>query len=89
MIVKANKFGRYQCPCCAYYAFRQEPTGEYDICTICYWEDDPFQLADPTNEEGANSVSLHQAQQYFKNSGISDPQYSRYARKPSREELPD
>ena len=84
-----NKFGRYQCPCCAYYTFREEPIGEYGICTVCYWEDDPFQLADPTSEDGANQVSLHQAQQYFKDLGASNPEYTHSVRKPNREELPD
>jgi hypothetical protein len=89
MAVKVNKFGRYQCPCCAYYTFREEPLGEYNICTVCYWEDDPIQLADPTYEGGANSVSLHQAQQYFKELGTADPDCISIVRKPNREELPD
>jgi len=89
MAVKPNKFGRYPCPCCAFYTFREEPVGEYSICTVCYWEDDPIQRADPTYEGGANALSLYQAQQYFRDSGSADPNCLAYARKPNREELPD
>ncbi|MFD0878334.1 CPCC family cysteine-rich protein, partial [Massilia pinisoli] len=39
--------------------------GEYDICPVCRWEDDPFQLKDPNSEGGANEVSLKQAQKNF------------------------
>jgi len=30
----------YPCPCCGYLVFT-EPPGSYDICSICFWEDDP------------------------------------------------
>jgi hypothetical protein len=89
MAVNVNKFGRYQCPCCGYYTFWQAPTGAYDICSVCYWEDDPLQGADPTYAGGANSVSLHQAQQFFRELGTSDPDCISVVRKPNREELPD
>ncbi|WP_208025565.1 CPCC family cysteine-rich protein [Niastella caeni] len=34
------KFG---CPCCGYKTFKHEPNGSYDICLVCYWENDPIQ----------------------------------------------
>ena len=31
---------KYTCPCCGYKTLYEEPTGTYDICDNCYWEDD-------------------------------------------------
>lgn len=51
---------RYQCPCCGYYTF-DEPTGKtFDICPICFWEDDGEESG------GANQISLHEAKVNFK-----------------------
>jgi hypothetical protein len=33
--------------------------GNYEICAVCGWEDDPVQSADPDFAGGANSLSLH------------------------------
>jgi Cysteine-rich CPCC len=45
-----------KCPCCG------EPTngvlGNYEICSICGWEDDPIQSDDPKFSGGANDLSL-------------------------------
>lgn len=55
----------FACPCCGYKTFREKPNGTYDICEVCYWEDDPIQLNDPNYEGGANRVSLKQGQKNF------------------------
>jgi hypothetical protein len=34
---------KYPCPCCGYLMFYEGP-GSYDICKICFWEDDLSQL---------------------------------------------
>ena len=31
---------QYQCACCDYFTL-YEPLGSYDICPVCFWEDDP------------------------------------------------
>jgi len=36
----------YPCPCCGYLVFT-EPPGSFEICPICFWEDDVSQLAIP------------------------------------------
>lgn len=47
------------CPCCG---SRVVTTlGEYEICDVCGWEDDPVQSADPDYAGGANKLSLNQA----------------------------
>ena len=52
---------KYKCPCCGFYTFDEKPNGNYDICPVCFWEDDPIQLEDNEYEGGANRVSLVQA----------------------------
>jgi hypothetical protein len=56
---------KYTCPCCGYKTLEEEPSGTYEICKICYWEDDPVQFNDHDYEGGANEVSLRQAQKNF------------------------
>ncbi|MEH7657210.1 CPCC family cysteine-rich protein, partial [Bacillus velezensis] len=34
---------KYTCPCCGYRTIEEEPPGTYEICNICYWEDDEVQ----------------------------------------------
>lgn len=51
------------CPCCRKYQL--EAAGEYEICPICKWEDDPVQRKDPDFEGGANTMSLNQARRAF------------------------
>lgn len=89
MIAEINKSGRYKCHCCHYYTFRQAPAGDYDICPVCIWEDDPFQLANPAEAGGANRFSLMQARTNFANYGVSDLELKHYAKRPNAEELPD
>jgi hypothetical protein len=58
---------KYPCPCCGYLVF-DEPPGSYEICPICFWEDDLAQLRFPRMSWGANRVSLIEAQEnYFRN----------------------
>ncbi len=52
----------YPCPSCGFQVF-DEPTGSYDICPICGWEDDHVQLKYPLMRGGANGGSLLDYQQ--------------------------
>lgn len=56
---------KYTCPCMGYKTLDEEPTDTYEICNICFWEDDGVQYRDPYYEGGANEISLRQAQQNF------------------------
>ena len=47
----------YPCPSCGFLVF-DEPSGSYDICPICGWEDDNVQLKYPLMRGGANGGSL-------------------------------
>jgi len=54
----------FPCPCCGHLVFPESP-GSYEICPICYWEDDAIQLRWPDWAGGANRPSLVEAQQNF------------------------
>ena len=47
------------CPCCDAKVLSR--LGEYEICEVCGWEDDPVQAADPDYAGGANTRSLNEA----------------------------
>lgn len=75
----------FPCPCCGHKTFRYEPAGSYDICGVCYWEDDSIQLEEPDYESGANRVSLKQAQKNFRLFVACGEDMIKWVRKPARD----
>jgi rubredoxin len=73
---------KYTCPCCGYKILSAEPPETNEICQICFWEYDPAQSKDPYYENGANELSLSQAQKNFLKLGVSDPRFRYLVRKP-------
>ncbi|WP_076344136.1 CPCC family cysteine-rich protein [Paludisphaera borealis] len=51
----------HPCPACGFEVF-DEPSGCYEICPVCGWEDDPVQLRFPAMQGGANRESLFELQ---------------------------
>lgn len=47
----------FQCPCCGNNSLSER--GNYEICSICLWEDDPVQHENPNYRGGANQHSLN------------------------------
>lgn len=78
---------KYKCPCCGYYTFEEKPNGNYDICKVCFWEDDPIQLYDPDYRGGANRISLKQGRRNFIEFGACEKEMIPYVRKPLDDEL--
>ena len=78
---------KYPCPCCGYLTFEYEPNGDYDICPVCFWEDDLVQQKNPDFEGGANLVSLNQAKENFKMFGACERKYITNVRKPNEDEI--
>jgi hypothetical protein len=52
----------YTCQCCGYKTLKEGTRDSYEICKVCFWEDDFVQNEDPDYPDGANNVSLRQAQ---------------------------
>ena len=80
---------KYACPCCGYKTFEHEPNGSFEICEVCFWEDDPIQLEDPNYEGGANPMSLRQAQRNFIEFGACDREMLQNVRQPGLNEQRD
>lgn len=76
----------YPCPCCGYIVMSLPP-GSYDICPLCFWEDDDTQLAHFTMSGGANAVSLLEAQKNYEAFGVSERKYLDNVRVPKSHEI--
>ena len=77
---------KYKCPCCGFYTVDEKPRGNYDICPVCFWEDDPLQLEDETYEGGANRVSLRLARENFAEFGACEREMIKFVRPPLENE---
>lgn len=75
----------YPCPCCGHLVF-EHPPGNYEICPICFWEDDIVQLGYPTKGRGSNKFSLFDSQREFVRCGVSDPRCLVHVRPPQDDE---
>jgi GNAT superfamily N-acetyltransferase len=63
---------REPCPCCG--ACTLESRGDYDICPVCWWEDDGNDNASADRGSGPNHLSLTQARVNFLLTGIFNPE---------------
>ncbi|WP_084542285.1 CPCC family cysteine-rich protein [Calidithermus chliarophilus] len=78
----------FACPCCGYLTLNSAPPGTFEICPVCYWEDDAVQFDDPDYAGGANAVSLNEARANFKNFGAISREFTTRTRRPKPEEFP-
>lgn len=78
--------GLFGCPCCGYLTLQEQPPGTFELCPICYWEDDNVQYEDPDFRGGANVVSLREAQQNFLYLGASQEQFRKHVRSPTEQD---
>jgi hypothetical protein len=80
--------GRYPCPCCGYLVFDDGP-GSYDVCPICFWEDDLVQLRFADMAGGANAVSLRERQRNYATVGACEEGAVGYVRQPTADDQRD
>lgn len=78
----------FPCPCCGFHTLSHKADWTFEICEVCYWEDDIVQLNDIDFEWWANEVSLRQARINFINFWASDKKLISYTRKPRKYEFP-
>ncbi len=86
---------KYKCPCCGFYTFEEKPSfytfrehsiSNYDICPVCYWEDDLSAYDNPNEACSCNKVSLNQARINFAAFGACVKDMKRYTRQPKDDE---
>lgn len=79
---------RFRCPCCGFFTFGNKPTGTFEICQVCYWEDDQIQNEDPEFDGGANDICLSEARKNFEEFGAVKAEYVKLVREPYESEKP-
>ncbi len=87
-VIKDSSGGPYPCPCCRFVTLTER--GGYDICPVCFWEDDGQDDHDADDVRGGPnySLSLTQARSNFLRIGAAEERVLPYVRHPTVEELP-
>ena len=75
---------RHPCDCCGFLTLGAR--GTYEICPVCFWEDDV--LENPEIPGGANAVSLREAQASYRRIGACEARFLDHVRAPRSEEHP-
>jgi hypothetical protein len=81
--------GPFHCPCCGCKTLDQR--GDFDICPVCFWEDDGQDDHDADVVRGGSngSLSLTQARQNFIRIGACEESMLENVRPPRPHELPE
>ena len=77
----------HRCPCCKFRTLRGR--GGFEMCPVCWWEDDGQDEHDAEKVRGGpnGTLSLCQAQENFKKFGASEERLIHSVRKPLPDEL--
>ena len=51
-----------QCACRDHFSLDE---GDWEICLVCFWEDDGLEFSEPDEESGPNHITLRQARANF------------------------
>lgn len=74
---------KFQCPCCDYFTLSER--GIYDICPICYWEDDGLDLNKPDKISGPNhGLTIAQARENFSKVGACNKDMIKHVISPNK-----
>ena len=76
-----GKNNKFLCPCCGCYTL--DEVAVYDICPVCFWEDDGT-----TGDHifSPNGISLDEGRANYLKLGVSKERAVQYVRKPRRED---
>ena len=78
---------RRACPCCGHRTLADLCPGSYEICPVCFWEDDFAQFENPKLCGGANRVSLTQARENYVQFGACEREALSHIRPPVPSEV--
>jgi hypothetical protein len=79
---------RYPCMCCGFLTLPEPSPGSFEICHVCYWQDDKVGFLDAGSAHGPNAVSLTEARRNFRSLRASEPRFVDKVRPPLSEEMP-
>jgi hypothetical protein len=76
----------YECPCCGYKTLAER--GGYNICPVCFWEDDGQDDHDADEVRGGpnKDLSLTQARRNFLRIGACEEDMVQHVRAPNEDE---
>src|SRR5262249_34338661 len=78
--------GMLACPCCGHATLSERNV--YEICGVCFWEDDGQDNANAAESRGGpNPVSLAQGRANYPAFGASIERDREHVRRPTREEV--
>lgn len=77
---------KYPCACCGFPTLSEPSPGTFEICPVCFWEDDDAQFRDRAFAGGANSISLVEAQENFAKFGAITEGHRDHVRAPTDHE---
>lgn len=66
----------------------EQPPGTFEVCPVCFWEDDEVQYRNPDYEGGANEVSLRTARANYNRIRACSEDFLNDVRPPTKEEIP-
>ncbi|MFD4502718.1 CPCC family cysteine-rich protein [Streptomyces sp. NPDC058457] len=81
--------GPYRCPCCGFITLAER--GAYEICQVCFWEDDGQDEHDAEEARGGpnHGLSLREARRNYQGIGASNKRRTQFVRAPLPHEHPD
>lgn len=82
-----QKQKKFACRCCGFLTLDEEPLGTFEICPVCFWEDDEVQIQEPA-WTGANGVTISVARENFVRFGAAEERVKSFVRAPYLEEYP-
>ncbi|MBO1318286.1 hypothetical protein J3U88_07460 [Acanthopleuribacter pedis] len=65
-----------------------EKDSMFDVCPVCFWEDDPLQSENELYKGGANQVNLKIARINYLKIGAISEEFKTLTRKPLESEIP-
>ena len=85
-VVRPEGTEKYACPCCGHRTLSER--GGFEICQVCYWEDDGQDDHDAEEVRGGpnGALSLTVARTNFLLCKASDPKFASNVRPPTDEE---
>ena len=87
-VVRDAESGPHACPCCGFLTLAER--GGYEICDVCFWEDDGQDEHDAEQVRGGpnRGLSLAEARRNYARTGAADPRDLKHVRPPNPVEYP-